>query len=107
VTYQAVAPLLRIDQEDAERLVASVYHVKAGDYAFFLGAIEPKKNLKRLIEAHLLAGIDIVTNGSGDVKRLKGHGGGCRLREGELARYLHRRRQIDHRDCRRQPQGNL
>jgi hypothetical protein len=24
-----------------------------------------------------------------------------------LARYLHRRRQIDHRDCRRQPQGNL
>jgi glycosyltransferase involved in cell wall biosynthesis len=59
VTYQAVAPLLRIDQEDAERLVASVYHVKVGDYAFFLGAIEPKKNLKRLIEAHLLAGIDI------------------------------------------------
>jgi glycosyltransferase involved in cell wall biosynthesis len=59
VTYQAVPPLLRIDQEDAERLVASVYHVKAGDYAFFLGAIEPKKNLKRLIEAHLLAGIDI------------------------------------------------
>ena len=59
VTYQAVAPLPRIDQEDAERLVASVYQAKAGHYALFLGAIEPKKNLKRLIEAHLLAGIDL------------------------------------------------
>jgi glycosyltransferase involved in cell wall biosynthesis len=59
VTYQAVAPLPPIDQEDAERLVASVYQAQAGHYALFLGAIEPKKNLKRLIEAHLLAGIDI------------------------------------------------
>jgi glycosyltransferase involved in cell wall biosynthesis len=59
VTYQAIARLPRIDQEDAERLVASAYQVKAGHYALFLGAIEPKKNLKRLIEAHLLAGIDI------------------------------------------------
>ena len=59
VTYQAIARLPRIDQEDAERLVASAYQVKAGHFALFLGAIEPKKNLKRLIEAHLLAGIDI------------------------------------------------
>jgi glycosyltransferase involved in cell wall biosynthesis len=59
VTYQTVAPLPRIDQEDAERLVASVYHAKAGHYALFLGAIESKHNLRRLIEAHLLAGIDI------------------------------------------------
>jgi glycosyltransferase involved in cell wall biosynthesis len=59
VTYQAVAPLPRIDQEDAERLVASFYQSQAGHYALFLGAIEPKKNLKRLIEAHLLAGTDI------------------------------------------------
>lgn len=59
VTYQAVMPLPKIDQEDAERLVSSVYHAKSGEYALFLGAIEPKKNLKRLIEAYLLAGIDI------------------------------------------------
>jgi glycosyltransferase involved in cell wall biosynthesis len=59
VTYQAVAPLPRIDQEDAERLVASVYHAKAGHYGLFLGTMEPKKNLRRLIDAHLLAGIDI------------------------------------------------
>jgi glycosyltransferase involved in cell wall biosynthesis len=59
VTYQAVAALPRIDQQDAERLVRSLYHATPGGYALFLGAIEPKKNLKRLIEAYLLAGIDV------------------------------------------------
>jgi glycosyltransferase involved in cell wall biosynthesis len=59
VTYQAIPPLPRIDQHDAERLVSHVYHLKPGQYALFLGAIEPKENLKRLIEAYLLARTDI------------------------------------------------
>ena len=37
----------------------SVYGAKPGGYALYLGAIEPKKNLKRLIEAFLLARLDI------------------------------------------------
>jgi len=59
VTYQPVPGLPKIAQEDAERLVETVYGVKPRAYALFLGAIEPKKNLKRLIEAFLLSGVDI------------------------------------------------
>jgi glycosyltransferase involved in cell wall biosynthesis len=59
VTYQPVPELPRIARANAERLVESVYGVEPGKYALFVGAIEPKKNLKRLIEAFLLAGLDI------------------------------------------------
>ena len=37
-------------------------------------------DIRRRIDAKLTT---YVTNGSGDVKRLKGHGGGCRLRVGD------------------------
>jgi glycosyltransferase involved in cell wall biosynthesis len=59
VTYQPVPPLPRIARQDAERLVETVYGAKPGAYALFIGAIEPKKNLKRLIEAFLLADVEI------------------------------------------------
>ncbi len=59
VTYQPVPPLPRLPGQDAERLVEAVYGAESGAYALFLGAIEPKKNLKRLIEAFLLSGVDI------------------------------------------------
>jgi glycosyltransferase involved in cell wall biosynthesis len=59
VTYQPAPSLPLLEQERAERLVQNVYGVRSGEYALFLGAIEPKKNLKRLIEAFLLAGVDI------------------------------------------------
>jgi glycosyltransferase involved in cell wall biosynthesis len=59
VTYQPAPSLPLLEQGRAERLVENVYGVRPGEYALFLGAIEPKKNLKRLIEAFLLAGVDI------------------------------------------------
>ena len=57
VTYQPVPTLPAIDSEDAERIVEMVYGAKPGQYSLFLGAIEPKKNIKRLIEAYLLSGV--------------------------------------------------
>lgn len=65
VTYQPTPPLPSVSREDSERLVQSVYGVRAGDYALFLGAIEPKKNLKRLVEAFILAnpGIPLLIAG--------------------------------------------
>ena len=59
VTYEPAPSLPKIAPRDAERLVESVYRAEPGGYALFVGAIEPKKNLKRLIEAFLLAGLDI------------------------------------------------
>lgn len=58
VTYQPVPSLPPVDQTDAERLVQQIYGVKPGRYALFIGAIEPKKNIRRLIEAYTLAGMD-------------------------------------------------
>lgn len=65
VTYQPVPQLPTIGQADAERLLETVYRVKPGAYGLFVGAIEPKKNLKRLIEAFLLAapGIPLLVVG--------------------------------------------
>ncbi len=59
VTYQPVPALPPIAREDAEHLVQSVYGATPGEYALYLGAIEPKKNLKRLIEAYLYANLDM------------------------------------------------
>ena len=59
VTYQPVPSLGRkVDVRDS-RLVEGIYGVKSGEYALFVGAIEPKKNIRRLIEAFLLADIGI------------------------------------------------
>jgi glycosyltransferase involved in cell wall biosynthesis len=59
VTYQPTPWLPNVPKDEAERLVRDIYGVRAGDYALFLGATEPKKNLKRLIEAYLLSGANI------------------------------------------------
>ena len=56
VTYQPVPTSPPIDREASERLVRDVYATQPGEYAFFCGAIEPKKNLYRLIEAFTFAG---------------------------------------------------
>jgi glycosyltransferase involved in cell wall biosynthesis len=55
VVYQHSVPPPILRQEDAERLVSDVYGAEPGQYAFFCGAMEPKKNLYRLIEAFTLA----------------------------------------------------
>lgn len=59
VTFQPVPPLPFLTREEAERLVRNVYGATPGEYALFLGAIEPKKNVRRLVDAYLLAGLDI------------------------------------------------
>jgi glycosyltransferase involved in cell wall biosynthesis len=59
VTYMPVPRLPTIAREDAERLVRTVYGAKPGEYALYVGAIEPRKNLKRLIEAVLISRADI------------------------------------------------
>lgn len=55
VTYQPVVPLTPLPPEDAARLVSDIYGAEPGRYVFFCGAMEPKKNLARLIEAFILA----------------------------------------------------
>jgi glycosyltransferase involved in cell wall biosynthesis len=59
VAYQPAPPMPSMPREDAERLVSSVYRVWPGKYVFFCGAIEPKKNLLRLIEAFSVAGTNM------------------------------------------------
>ena len=59
VTYTPVPSLPRLAREDAERLVETVYGARPGEYALYLGAVEPRKNLKRLIEAFLLARVNM------------------------------------------------
>lgn len=56
VTYQPVMPVTPLPREDAERLVFDIYGAEPGRYVFFCGAMEPKKNLGRLIEAFIVAG---------------------------------------------------
>lgn len=55
VTYQPVVPLTPLPREDALRLVSDMYGAQPGRYVFFCGAMEPKKNLSRLIEAFIVA----------------------------------------------------
>jgi glycosyltransferase involved in cell wall biosynthesis len=60
VTYQTsdLARLSRVEINDQPRMLAR-HGLQCGDYLLFAGAIEPKKNLRRLIEAFLLSDIDI------------------------------------------------
>ena len=55
VTYQPAPAPKPLPQEDAEWLVQQFYRLAPHSYALYLGAVEPKKNLRRLIEAFLLS----------------------------------------------------
>jgi glycosyltransferase involved in cell wall biosynthesis len=59
VVYQPTQPPRSFDAEAAPRLVEELYGLKSGEYFLFAGAIEPKKNLPRLIEAFLMSGASI------------------------------------------------
>lgn len=59
VTYQPAPTLPSIAQREAEQLVKDNYGARPQGYILFVGAIEPKKNLRRLIEALRLADIQI------------------------------------------------
>ncbi|MGA0602289.1 glycosyltransferase family 4 protein [Caulobacter sp. KR2-114] len=59
-TYQSVRPHGAASQgpdEEVERQVAGVFGLPWKGYFLFFGGIEPKKNLARLIEAHLSSGV--------------------------------------------------
>ena len=60
VTYQA-ASLTRLTREEAQDAPVRLARLglSKGDYLLFVGAIEPKKNLRRLLEAYALAKVDI------------------------------------------------
>ncbi|KWO03971.1 glycosyltransferase family 4 protein [Burkholderia cepacia] len=54
-TYQAVQLNATDIPSDAEsaRLIEQIYHLPPGGYFLFFGAIEPKKNVKRLVDAFI------------------------------------------------------
>lgn len=60
-TYQSVGVpkrlLARSDEETAQE-VESVFNVPWKGYFLYFGAVEPKKNLARIIEAYLASGVD-------------------------------------------------
>jgi len=61
-TYEAVhfpkSYLQRSKEAIAEQLAGS-FGIEVDQYLFFFGALEPKKNVGRLIEAYLASGVDI------------------------------------------------
>jgi len=70
-TYQSVAfsqeYLERSDEIVAEQL-RSIFNLRSNGYLLFLGALEPKKNISRLLEAYMLAALDVplvITGPSG------------------------------------------
>ena len=59
-TYQCVtfsSALLRADDQEVAAEVESTFNLGWKDYYLFFGAVEPKKNLARTIEAYLSAGV--------------------------------------------------
>lgn len=61
-TYQSVEipeRLLEIDEASLARRLLGAHGLTYKDYILFYGAIEPKKNLGRLIEAYLASGLKI------------------------------------------------
>ncbi|MBV7520805.1 glycosyltransferase family 1 protein [Ensifer sp. ENS12] len=61
-TYQDVdidAPMLSQNQQEVSDALRGVHGLEFGKYFLFYGAIEPKKNVGRLIEAHLGSNLDM------------------------------------------------
>jgi glycosyltransferase involved in cell wall biosynthesis len=59
VTYQSTEFAINRDTEPlATGFLEKVYNLKAGQYFLFVGAIEPKKNVGRLIDAYFVADTD-------------------------------------------------
>ena len=62
VTYQTVniPPALRdIDADELARLLKADFDLAPGGYFLFFGAVEPKKNVMRILDAHALAKSDL------------------------------------------------
>ena len=58
-TYQSVSfpsELMAQSYDDAAQLVTNAFGLKADDYFLFFGALEPKKNVGRLLDAYIASG---------------------------------------------------
>jgi glycosyltransferase involved in cell wall biosynthesis len=61
-TYQSVSipdKYASVPKEELTTILEKLYQLKYGNYLLFVGAIEPKKNIARLLEAYLATEIDI------------------------------------------------
>lgn len=56
--YQAVPPAPSVDEVPLARALDRLFGLKPQGYLLYYGAIEPKKNVGRLIEAYLLSGVE-------------------------------------------------
>ncbi|MFC0632418.1 glycosyltransferase family 4 protein [Brevundimonas balnearis] len=59
-TYQSVSlpdDILAMDDEALERELGGVFDLRPRSYFLFFGALEPKKNVRRLLEAYLTSGV--------------------------------------------------
>lgn len=57
VTYQPTFKLNRLSDAVARKLVASCFFLEPGQYALFISAISPRKNVSRIIQSYLGSGI--------------------------------------------------
>jgi glycosyltransferase involved in cell wall biosynthesis len=67
-TYQSAELPAARSSEDLRARLASLFDLRKGDYFLFFGAVEPKKNLGRLIEAYLESGVQtplVLVGGDG------------------------------------------
>ena len=78
-TYQSVAfadeDLARSDDAVANHL-AGLYGLEMNDYLLFFGALEPKKNVSRLIDAYLSSGVErplVLVTGPGWMNDVEEH----------------------------------
>ena len=83
-TYQAVAlPPAFLERSDAavSRCIEGLHELDMRGYLLFFGALEPKKNVGRLLDAYMLSGVDIplvlITGrgwqNAGELQRLEAH----------------------------------
>lgn len=101
-TYQAVSlppDLLRRPQAEVEAELEAAFGLEWKSYFLHFGAVEPKKNLGRLVEAYLASGVStplVVIGGPGWLSEpetsllkqaQKVHGAGCRIHQYEYMSY--------------------
>ncbi len=95
-TFQPVdLPAAAVEGDDLDRRLARLFDLARDGYFLFFGAIEPKKNVGRLIEAYLSADVaaPLVIVGAGgwrseDALRLLNGGHGKRLAAAERVRVV-------------------
>ncbi len=95
-TYQALPRGKAGDRrtDDPGTRLGAIFGLEPQRYFLFLGAIEPKKNVGRLIEAYLTAGLDVplviagpdAWSTEGELHLLKGQGGASALGDGRIRR---------------------